>query len=127
MKHDDVAGAGHGFVDLYSTSGRLLHRLIERGKLNSPWGMVMAPSSGFGRFSGDLLVGNFGDGRINAYSPDGDFAGALRDEDGRALASEGLWGLSFGNGAAAGPTTTLFLTAGINHEADGLFGAIVAG
>jgi uncharacterized protein (TIGR03118 family) len=127
MKHDDVAGAGHGFVDLYSTSGRLLHRLIERGRLNSPWGMVMAPSSGFGRFSGDLLVGNFGDGRINAYEPDGEFAGTLRDDDGRALANEGLWGLSFGNGGAAGPTTTLFFTAGINHEADGLFGSIVAG
>jgi uncharacterized protein (TIGR03118 family) len=125
-RHDDIAGPGHGFVDLYSPSGRLLHRLIERGKLNSPWGMVMAPSKGFGKFSGDLLVGNFGDGRINAYQSDGEFAGTLRDDDGRALANEGLWGLSFGNGGAAGPTTTLFFTAGINREADGLFGAIAA-
>jgi uncharacterized protein (TIGR03118 family) len=125
-RHDDVAGPGRGFVDLYSPSGKLLHRLIERGQLNAPWGLVMAPAKGFGAFSGDLLVGNFGDGRINAYTPDGDFAGTLRGEDGHPLFNEGLWGLSFGNGGAAGPTTTLFFTAGINKEADGLFGAIVA-
>ena len=126
-RHDDLAGPGNGFVDLYSPSGKLLHRLIERGELNSPWGMVMAPSKGFGKFSGDLLVGNFGDGRINAYSPEREFAGTLRGEDDQPLVNEGLWGLSFGNGNAAGPTTTLFFTAGINREADGLFGSIVAG
>ncbi len=123
-RHDDVAGQGHGFVDLYSTSGVLLQRLVRHGQLNSPWGMAMAPPSGFGRFSGDLLVGNFGDGTIHAYSPAGHFAGTLRGGDGRPLVNPGLWGLRFGNGSAAGPTTTLFFTAGINDEADGLFGAI---
>ncbi|HXA29769.1 MAG TPA: TIGR03118 family protein [Candidatus Angelobacter sp.] len=125
-KHDDVAGQGHGFVDLYSTSGVLLDRLVRHGLLNSPWGMAMAPASGFGRFSGDLLVGNFGDGTIHAYSTGGQFAGALRGADGRPLVNEGLWGLRFGNGSAAGPTTTLFFTAGLNGETDGLFGAITA-
>jgi uncharacterized protein (TIGR03118 family) len=125
-KHDDVAGQGHGFVDLYSTSGALLQRPVRHGLLNSPWGMTMAPASGFGRFSGDLLVGNFGDGTIHAYSSSGNFAGTLRGADSQPLVNQGLWGLRFGNGNAAGPTTTLFFTAGINDEADGLFGAITA-
>jgi uncharacterized protein (TIGR03118 family) len=125
-RHDDVAGQGHGFVDLYSPSGVLVQRLVRHGLLNSPWGMTMAPASGFGRFSGDLLVGNFGDGTIHAYSAGGQFAGTLRGADGQPLVNQGLWGLSFGNGAAAGPATTLFFTAGINDEADGLFGAITA-
>jgi uncharacterized protein (TIGR03118 family) len=124
-REDEVAGPGRGFVDVYSTSGHLLHRLIRRGQLNAPWGLVLAPA-GFGRFSGDLLVGNFGDGRINAYDPrTGAFRGRLRHEDGSPIEIEGLWALRFGNGVTGDPTTLLF-TAGIDDEAHGLFGAIQA-
>jgi uncharacterized protein (TIGR03118 family) len=122
---DEVAGPGRGFVDVYSTGGHLLHRLIRRGQLNAPWGLVLAPA-GFGRFSGALLVGNFGDGRINAYDPrTGAFGGRLRHEDGSPIQIEGLWALRFGNGVTGDPTTLLF-TAGIDDEAHGLFGAIQA-
>ena len=124
-REDEVAGPGRGFVDVYSTSGHLLHRLIRRGQLNAPWGLVLAPA-GFGRFSGALLVGNFGDGRINAYDPrTGAFGGRLRHEDGSPIEIEGLWALRFGNGVTGDPTTLLF-TAGIDDEAHGLFGAIQA-
>ena len=124
-REDEVAGPGRGFVDVYSTSGHLLHRLIRRGQLNAPWGLVLAPA-GFGRFSGALLVGNFGDGRINAYDPrTGAFRGRLRHEDGSPIQIEGLWALRFGNGVTGDPTTLLF-TAGIDDEAHGLFGAIQA-
>ncbi|HZC76374.1 MAG TPA: TIGR03118 family protein, partial [Ktedonobacterales bacterium] len=123
-KHDDVAGSGNGFVDVYSTSGQLIRRLVSGGPLNSPWGLVLAPE-GFGQFSGDLLVGNFGDGRINAFDPHtGAFLGALQRAKGEAVVIPGLWGLAFGNGSAAGPTTTLFFAAGIDHEAHGLFGSL---
>jgi uncharacterized protein (TIGR03118 family) len=122
---DEVAGPALGFVDVYSTNGQLLRRLIQHGQLNAPWGLVLAPA-GFGRFSGALLVGNFGDGRINAYNPTtGEFLGRLRHEDGSPIQIEGLWALRFGNGVTGNPTTLLF-TAGIEDEAHGLFGAIEA-
>jgi uncharacterized protein (TIGR03118 family) len=122
---DEVAGPALGFVDVYSTSGQLLRHLIEHGQLNAPWGLALAPA-GFGRFSGALLVGNFGDGRINAYDPGtGEFLGRLRHEDGSPIQIEGLWALRFGNGVTGTPTTLLF-TAGIDDEAHGLFGAIQA-
>jgi uncharacterized protein (TIGR03118 family) len=129
--HDDVAGQGLGFVDMFTTSGAFLGRVAQRGQLNSPWGLAMAPAN-FGRFGGDLLVGNFGDGQINAYGlqPNGKFEhrGELRGTDGNALAIDGLWSLQFGKGAANnGPLDTLFFTAGPNGEADGLFGTIRAG
>src|SRR6266536_1131377 len=122
---DEVAGQGLGFVDVYDTSGHLLRHLIERGQLNAPWRLVLAPA-GFGRFASALLVGNFGNGRINAYDPtSGEFLGRLRYEDGRPIEIEGLWTLRFGNGVTGDPTTLLF-TAGIDDEAHGLFGAIEA-
>ena len=122
---DDVAGPALGFVDVYSTSGQLLRHLIEHGQLNAPWGLVLAPA-GFGRFAGALLVGNFGNGRINAYDPStGEFLGRLRHEDGSPIQIEGLWALRFGNGVT-GDATTLLFTAGIDDEAHGLFGAIQA-
>jgi uncharacterized protein (TIGR03118 family) len=124
-REDEVAGPSLGFVDVYSASGHLLRHLIERGQLNAPWGLVRAPA-GFGRFGGALLVGNFGNGRINAYDPDtGEFLGRLRHEDGSPIEIEGLWALRFGNGVTGNPTTLLF-TAGIDDEAHGLFGAIEA-
>src|SRR5260221_9444998 len=116
-KHDDVAGPAHGFVDIYDTNGNLIRRLVTRGRLNSPWGLAIAPAD-FGRFSNDLLVGNFGDGRINAVDPaTGDFLGQLRDADNKPITIDGLWGLDFGNDANAGPSTTLFFTAGPHSEA----------
>jgi uncharacterized protein (TIGR03118 family) len=126
-KHDDVAGAGHGFIDVFDTNGHLLQRLVSRGRLNSPWGLAVAPSN-FGTFSGALLVGNFGDGRINAYNINtGAFLGTLKDAvNGRDILIPGLWGLEFGNGGLTGATNTLFFGAGIFGEAHGLFGDLTA-
>jgi uncharacterized protein (TIGR03118 family) len=118
-----------GYVDAFdAATGLLAGKVAIRGALNAPWGLAQAPA-GFGSFGGDLLVGNFGDGHINAYKPivDGRFyipQGPLRDTAGAALSIDGLWALEFGNGAAAGPTGSLFFTAGPNDESDGLFGAI---
>ena len=104
----------------------MLGRLVSRGKLNSPWGLALAPAN-FGKFSNDLLVGNFGDGHINAFNPNtGAFLGALRDQRDRVIAIDGLWALAFGNGNVAGAPNTLFFTAGIGDEAHGLFGSISA-
>jgi uncharacterized protein (TIGR03118 family) len=125
---DEVAGQGRGFVDEFDTSGNLLRRVAQHGQLNAPWGLALAPSD-FGRFSGDLLVGNFGDGQINAYElgANGQYEhrGELR-EDGRQIAIDGLWALGFGNGANAGPRNALFFTAGPDEESHGLFGKITA-
>ncbi len=129
--HDDVAGVGHGFVDAFDTQGNLLRRVASRGRLNSPWGLAVAPSD-FGEFSGNLLVGNFGDGHINAFDL-GRFEGTgelvqrgqLHAADGQPLTIDGLWALAFGNGAAAGPTNALFFTAGPFGEQHGLFGKVV--
>ena len=127
---DEVAGQGLGFVDRFDTGGTFLGRVASRGQLNAPWGLALAPAS-FGRFGGDLLVGNFGDGKINAYAqrPNGTFAyrGALRGTDGEAIFIDGLWALGFGNDAAAGPAGTLFFTAGPDDEEHGLFGKIEVG
>src|SRR5437773_8237606 len=130
-KHDDVAGVGHGFVDAFDTEGNLLRRVASTGRLNSPWGLAVAPSD-FGTFSGNLLVGNFGDGHINAFDPrrfqgNGQLRqqGELHAADGRPIAIDGLWALAFGNGAAAGPTNALFFTAGPFGEQHGLFGTLV--
>jgi len=124
---DEPHGQGLGFVDAYDTGGKLLGRVAQHGQLNAPWGLALAPAS-FGRFGGDLLVGNFGDGQINAYAklPNGQFEhrGELRDPAGKALAIDGLWALEFGNDGGAGPSTRLFFTAGPNDEQDGLFGSI---
>jgi len=128
-KHDDVAGKGNGFVDVFDTSGNLLQRVASRGALNSPWGIAAAPIN-FGKLSGDLPGGDFGDGQINAFRlPQGRphkfaSAGQLMNVQGKPIKISGLWGMAFGNGAGAGPTNTLFFTAGTNHEADGLFGTL---
>jgi len=125
-KHDDLSGPGNGFVDVFSTEGKLLERLIRHGKLNSPWGLTVAPNN-FGEFSGDLLVGNFGDGHVNAYDRrSGEFEGTLRKSNGSAIEIQGLWGIAFGNGQTAGPKNSLFFAAGIHDEVDGLFGSLTA-
>lgn len=123
-KHDDVAGAGNGFVDVFDTNGNFFQRLTANGSLNSPWGVALAPAN-FGQFSNDLLVGNFGDGRISAFNPNtGNFDGQLSDINGNPITIDGLWGLTFGNGANAGATDTLYFSAGINGEQHGLFGSL---
>jgi uncharacterized protein (TIGR03118 family) len=126
-KHDDVAGPGNGFVDEFSPNGVLLQRVVTGGRLDSPWAVTMAPPT-FGAFGGDILVGNFGDGHINAFEPSsGEFAGQLRDQTGTPLTIQGLWGLRFPTGSLNVPPNTLYFTAGINHEADGLLGTLAPG
>jgi uncharacterized protein (TIGR03118 family) len=122
--HDDVPGPGLGFVDAFDMNGNLLGRLITQGALNSPWGMAIAPPD-FGVFSNTLLVGNFGDGTINAFDPvSGALLGTVSDMSNNPIIIDGLWGLKFGNGGNGGAANQLFFTAGINAEADGLFGRI---
>jgi uncharacterized protein (TIGR03118 family) len=122
-KHDDVAGRGNGFVDVFDTDGNLLLRFASQGTLNSPWGVSRA-SFAFGRFSGDILVGNFGDGKITAFGSDGDFHGLLRDATTKKpLAIDGLWTITLGGGRNSN-SDTLYFTAGPNGETDGLFGTI---
>jgi uncharacterized protein (TIGR03118 family) len=114
---------GSGFVDVFDANGNLLQRLISNGPLDAPWGLALAPAS-FGSFGGDLLVGNFGNGEINAFNPTtGAFIGTLDDGSGNPIVNSGLWSLDFGN-SAANPNA-LYFTAGINQGADGLFGDIV--
>jgi uncharacterized protein (TIGR03118 family) len=126
QKNGDVPGAGHGFVDVFNTDGHLIKRLVTRGQLNSPWGLALAGAS-FGKFSHDLLVGNFGNGHINAFDPNtGAFLGQLTDQQGHPIIIDGLWSLMFGLGGQAGNPNQLFFTAGIHNEADGLFGMIQA-
>ena len=122
--HDDVAGSGHGFVDVFTNTGTFVRRLVSHGALDSPWGMALAPAS-FGQFGGDLLVGNFGNGLINVYNPDnGAHLGVLRQKNGVPIQIDGLWGLMFGNGNAA-KTGELIFSAGPDGEAHGLLGKIV--
>jgi uncharacterized protein (TIGR03118 family) len=123
-RHDPVAGAGLGVVDVFSTSGQFMQRFASSGPLNAPWGMALAPGN-FGRFSNDLMIGNFGDGTINAFDPNlGIFIGTLQHDDGNSVVENGLWGIAFGNGLADQPTNTLFFAAGPNAEANGLYGRI---
>jgi uncharacterized protein (TIGR03118 family) len=124
---DELHGPGLGFVDEYDLNGQLLERVAQRGALNAPWGLALAPT-GFGRFGGDLLIGNFGDGRITGYQPaPGTFKveGQLRDPSGAPISIDGLWALQFGlGGGPNGSPDTLFFTAGPNDETHGLFGTI---
>ena len=121
-KHDDVAGPGHGFVDVFDTDGHLLRRFEDRGALNSPWGVTRA-SFAFGRLSGKILVGNFGNGRINAFSSDGRFIEELKGTHGRPIVIDGLWALTLGGGGSSS-SDTLYFSAGPNGETNGLFGTI---
>ena len=121
-KHDDVAGPGNGFVDVFDTNGHLLQRFASRGSLNSPWGVARA-SFAFGRFSGQILIGNFGNGKINVFDSAGQFLGTLRGDRGKPIVIEGLWTLTLGGGRNSS-SNTLYFTAGPNDETNGLFGAI---
>ena len=126
-RHDDVAGMSHGIVDTFDLGGQSFQRLIQHGQLNSPWGVALAPTS-FGALADSLLIGNFGNGHINAYNATtGEFIGKTRDPHGQAIVIDGLWSLRVGSnttGSANFGPDTVFFTAGPNGEQDGLFGAI---
>jgi len=120
------APEGMGAVAVFDTSGRVIQTLIAGSKLASPWGIAQAPAS-FGGFGGDLLVGNFSFAisEINAFDPlTGAFVGTITDKDGNPIINSGLWAITFGNGGNGGDPNTLFFAAGINGEADGLFGSL---
>lgn len=121
---DEAHGKGFGYVDAFDPSGNLLRRIGTHGVLNAPWGMALAPA-GFGSFSGALLVGNFGDGTINAFDAvHGGYLGTLRGANHRPISIDGLWGIAFGDGAQIQPVNTLFFAAGPDDEAHGLYGRI---
>jgi len=122
-KHDDVAGQGHGIVDTFDLTGQAGVRFAQHGQLDSPWGLEIAQST-FSSIAGDVLVGNFGNGHINAYAPDGSFVEKLRSPHGNAIVIPGLWALRVGNGGNGGVAGELYFTAGPNDEQDGLFGRL---
>lgn len=123
---DEVDGAGLGYVDTFNLDGTFLSRVVNPGgPLNAPWGFALAPSS-FGSLAGDLLVGNFGDGTIDAFTQAGSFQGALGDATGKTLSLEGLWGLQVGNGGSGGSSSLLYFSAGPDDESHGLFGSLTA-
>jgi uncharacterized protein (TIGR03118 family) len=123
-KHDDVAGTGNGFVDEFDLNGNMLGRVASNGPLDSPWGLAIAPQS-FGRLSGDLLVGNFGDGTIDAFNlKTDDFLGKLSGADGKPIVIGDLWALAPGNGGNGGDPNAIYFTAGVHAEAQGLFGSL---
>jgi uncharacterized protein (TIGR03118 family) len=127
--HDEITGTGLGYVDIFDFSGNLVNQFASAAALNAPWGIAIAPA-GFGSLEGDVLIGNFGDGTINIFSPNGTSLatskGALMAGNGQPLSFPGLWALTFGNGDADKPITTLFYTAGFASQTDGVFGSITA-
>jgi uncharacterized protein (TIGR03118 family) len=124
---DEIAGDGFGFVDAFGLDGSFQGRVASGDSLDAPWGLAMAPAEGFGEFSGQLLVGNFGDGRINAFrwgswEPDGH----LKTADHHPLTIDGLWAIAFGGGpgSASGPANSLYFAAGPDDESHGAFGTV---
>ena len=122
-KHDPVVGAGNGIVSVFDQEGNFQRRFASNGPLNAPWGIAKA-SGNFGPFSNAILIGNFGDGTINAFDPTtGSFLGQLKDTNGKVISNPGLWALAFRNDGVGDPNT-LYFTAGSSSETHGLFGAI---
>jgi uncharacterized protein (TIGR03118 family) len=119
-------GPGNGYVAVFDLNGNLIQHLISGGQLNSPWGVAIAPAN-FGAFSNDLLVGNFGDGLINAFDPaTGNYLGTLQDANGKNISISGLWGLIVGNGGSGGDPNAVYFAAGVGGQLHGLFGSIQA-
>jgi uncharacterized protein (TIGR03118 family) len=128
-KHDEVTGAGLGYVDVFNFNGSFVSRFATGGSLNAPWGIAVAPS-GFGTIAGDVLIGNFGDGTVNVFAPNGSpetDIGKLMVTNGGTFSVPGLWSLVFGNGDPDKPLTTLFYTAGFADQTDGVFGSLTVG
>jgi uncharacterized protein (TIGR03118 family) len=125
FKHDDVAGNGNGFVDEFDLNGKLIDRVASRGPLDSPWGLALAPAD-FGKYAGDLLVGNFGDGTISAFDVrhDDKYMGKLLGIYNKPITIGDLWSLTPGNDGKAGNSGEIYFTAGIKDEAQGLFGSL---
>ena len=125
-KHDPVHAAGDGVVDIFDTNGNMIQTFVMQGDMhtNAPWGVVVPPA-GFGAFAGDVLVGNFGDGVLNAYMPAGTFIDSVKDAGGNVITNLSLWDLVFGGGGAAGDANTLYLTAGGMAEMRGVFASLV--
>jgi uncharacterized protein (TIGR03118 family) len=121
-KHDPTAGAGNGYVSIFDPNGNFVSRFASTGTLNAPWGTVQA-SANFGKFSNDILIGNFGDGTINAFDNQGNFLGQIKDQTGAVITNGSLWAIVFGAGGTGDPNT-LYFTAGLANEGHGLFGAI---
>ena len=131
QKDDDVPGTGHGLIDIFNPKTGHFHRFAtgtdaggHLDALSSPWGIAVAPRK-FGAHGEELLVGNFGSGTIMTFDSDGEFGGFLEDPNHQPIVIDGLWGLAFGNGGKAGVPDALYFAAGLNGEADGLFGSIV--
>jgi len=124
--HDDVPGPGHGYISYFDVDGNFAGRLASQGTLNSPWGISVAPV-GFGAYAGDILVGNFGDGRINVFdSISPRYVGQLCDATSTPISIQGLWGLIHGNGGNGGDSDTIYFAAGPGEEEHGLFGSLKA-
>jgi uncharacterized protein (TIGR03118 family) len=122
----NVFGQGHGIINTFHLDGSVPQRFAQHGQLNAPWGIVLTPN-GFGELGGTLWIGNFGDGRINAYDPTtGELLNKVRTPDGRPIVIDRLWTIRFGNGGNGGSVDTLYFTAGPNGETDGLFGSLDA-
>jgi uncharacterized protein (TIGR03118 family) len=125
-KNFAVSGAGLGAVSIFNLTGGLVQHVATGGPLNAPWGVAIAPAT-FGAFANDLLVGNFGDGTINAFNPTtGAALGALADQNGNTISISGLWGLILGNGGSGGDANAIYFTAGTDNELHGLLGSLQA-
>jgi uncharacterized protein (TIGR03118 family) len=123
-RHDDVPGGGNGIVDVFGANGSLIQRVYKGGRLNSPWGIALAPAD-FGVFAGKLIVGNFGDGTLNVFDPASNkILGTLSDANRDPIVIPGLWAITFGNGAQNQPTNVLFFASGPDDESHGLYGRI---
>jgi uncharacterized protein (TIGR03118 family) len=123
LKHDPIHAPGAGFVSLFDANGGFIRRIASQGSLNAPWGAAIAPAT-FGSFPGALLIGNFGDGTINAFNlTTGAFLGQLKDSNGAVITNPSLWELLFTTGTTGIPNT-LYITAGLANAKHGLFAAI---
>jgi len=123
-RDEELAGPGRGFVSAFDLQGNLIGRVASGGTLDAPWGLAFAPSS-FGALAGSLLVGNFGDGRINVFDPSTHaFLGQLAASDGTPLSIDGLWALTPGNDGGAGSSSLIYFSAGPDDESHGLFGVL---